>query len=83
MKKPTVDEISEYCSQRGNGIDSEAFWDFYQSKGWVVGKAPMKDWRAAVRTWERKQRTDKRNNGWWFAALGWTDFLQNRKRRSR
>lgn len=56
--KPTVEQISEYCSQRGNGIDAQYFFDFYESKGWVVGKSPMKDWKAAVRTWEKK-RTGK------------------------
>jgi hypothetical protein len=51
--KPSIDEIRSYCQERNNGIDAEQFWNFYESKGWVVGKSPMKDWRAAVRTWER------------------------------
>jgi hypothetical protein len=50
---PTVDEVAAYCEERGNGIDAQSFVDFYASKGWVVGKSPMKDWKAAVRTWER------------------------------
>jgi hypothetical protein len=53
---PTADEVREYCDERGNGIDPEAFRDFYESKGWYVGKNKMKDWKAAVRTWERKDR---------------------------
>lgn len=53
MTPPTVDEVAAYCRERGNGIDPEAFVDFYASKGWMVGKNPMKDWKAAVRTWER------------------------------
>lgn len=53
--KPTVDEIRAYCLERGNGIDAERFYDFYESKGWVVGKSPMKDWKAAIRTWEQKR----------------------------
>lgn len=52
---PTVDEVAAYCQERGNGLDPEAFVDFYTSKGWMVGKNPMKDWKAAVRTWERSE----------------------------
>ena len=50
---PTVDEISEYCRERKNNVNPEKFFDFYESKGWMVGKNKMKDWKAAVRTWER------------------------------
>jgi hypothetical protein len=53
--KPTVEEVAAYCEERGNGIDPAHFWDFYEMKGWVVGKSPMKDWKAAVRTWERRE----------------------------
>lgn len=51
---PTVEEVRAYCNKRRNGIDPEAFVDFYASKGWMVGKDPMKDWQASVRTWERR-----------------------------
>lgn len=51
--KPTIEEILTYCRERKNSINAERFFDFYQSKGWRVGNQPMKDWRAAVRTWER------------------------------
>ena len=54
---PSVDEVAEYVRERGSQVDPEAFVDFYASKGWKVGSQPMKDWRAAVRTWEK--RTDK------------------------
>jgi hypothetical protein len=50
---PTVEEVEAYCRERGNNVDAQRFVDYYASKGWVVGKAPMKDWRACVRTWER------------------------------
>lgn len=50
---PSVEEVREYCSERGNNVDPDKFVDFYDSKGWMVGKNKMKDWRAAVRTWER------------------------------
>lgn len=51
--KPTVDEITSYCLERNNRVDAQHFYDFYESKGWMVGKNKMKDWKACVRTWER------------------------------
>lgn len=51
--KPSLEEIEEYCRERNNQVDAQKFYDFYTSNGWKVGKNPMKDWRAAVRTWER------------------------------
>lgn len=53
---PTVDEVRAYCEERGNNIDAESFVDYYTSTGWLVGKKPMKDWKASVRTWERNER---------------------------
>ncbi len=53
---PSVDEVAGYCRERSNGIDAEAFVSFYQSKGWMVGSNKMKDWKAAVRTWERGRK---------------------------
>ena len=52
---PTTEEVSEYCKERGNKVDPQKFVDFYTMKGWMVGKNKMKDWRAAVRTWERSE----------------------------
>ena len=54
FKPPTVEEVREYCTERGNNIDPQSFVDFYTSNGWKVGKNSMKDWKAAVRTWERR-----------------------------
>ena len=51
--KPTLEEIQNYCLERKNNVNPEQFYDFYESKGWFVGKSKMKDWRSAVRTWER------------------------------
>lgn len=51
---PTVDEVAKYCSERHNGINPQAFVDFYASKGWKVGQNQMKDWKACVRTWEQR-----------------------------
>lgn len=55
FKKPSLEEIRSYCLERANSVDAQKFYDFYESKGWVVGKVEMKDWRASVRTWERNQ----------------------------
>lgn len=56
FQKPTIAEIDAYCAERGNTIDAEEFFNFYESKGWVIGKSPMKDWKACIRTWERNKR---------------------------
>ena len=61
FKKPTVNEIAEYCIERNNNIDAETFYDFYESKDWKIGKNKMKAWKACVRTWEKRQT--KNNNG--------------------
>ena len=50
---PTLEEVKEYCAERKNGVDAERFVNYYTANGWKVGKNPMKDWRAAVRSWER------------------------------
>ena len=54
---PTLQEVREYCLERKNKVDPEQFIDFYSSKGWKVGSQPMKDWKAAVRTWEKRDST--------------------------
>jgi hypothetical protein len=54
---PTLEEVRAYCQERGNSVDPERWMDFYQSKGWMVGKNKMKDWKAAVRTWEKEAKT--------------------------
>ncbi len=59
---PTVEEVRDYCLERNNGIDAEQFVDFYSSKGWVVGKNKMKDWKACVRTWERRDRASPKKD---------------------
>lgn len=59
FKKPTIEEITEYCAERNNNINPQQFFNFYESKGWKIGKTPMKDWKAAVRTWESKEKPKK------------------------
>ena len=58
---PSLDDVKAYCLERRNSIDPQAFVDWYTSNGWKVGKNPMKDWKAAVRTWERKEANHGRN----------------------
>ena len=53
---PTAEEVQAYCNERNNGISGQQFCDFYSSKGWRVGSQPMKDWKAAVRTWEIRRK---------------------------
>ena len=53
---PTPEEVQAYCDERKNGISGQQFCDFYSSKGWRVGSQPMKDWKAAVRTWEIRRK---------------------------
>ena len=48
--------MKAYCLERKNGLDAQSFVDFYSSKGWKVGNNPMKDWKAAVRTWENRRK---------------------------
>lgn len=55
FKKPTIEEIKSYCTSRGNSVNPNLFYDYYESNGWQVGKNKMKDWKAAVRTWENKK----------------------------
>lgn len=62
---PTLDEVTEYVRERGSRVDPQGFIDFYAAKGWLVGKSPMKDWKAACRNaegwerWNRPQQTDR------------------------
>ena len=53
--KPTLEEVREYCQSRKNSVDPQKFLDHYESNGWRVGKNPMRNWQASVRTWEQTQ----------------------------
>lgn len=55
---PTYEQVSTYCKERRNTVNAERFLDFYESKGWMVGKNKMKDWKAAVRNWERSSKQE-------------------------
>jgi len=54
---PSVEEVASYCFERHNSVDPESFVNFYASKGWMVGKNKMKDWKAAVITWEKREKS--------------------------
>jgi hypothetical protein len=56
---PTVEQVKAYCLERGNSVDAETFVDFYTAKGWKVGRDTMKDWKACVRTWEKRDNKPK------------------------
>lgn len=59
---PTVEQVAAYCKERKNGIDAQRFCDFYSAKNWMIGKTKMKDWKAAVRTWESRTVEPKARN---------------------
>lgn len=61
--RPTLEEVQAYCQQRGNNVDAERFCDFYEMKGWKVGREIMKDWKAAVRTWEKNDNDRRGSSG--------------------
>ena len=59
FRKPTLEEVKEYCRQRGNKVDAERFVNFYETNGWVQGRGkPIRDWKAAVRTWENRDNAE-------------------------
>lgn len=60
---PSIEEVSAYINEKGYQIDAEQFVDFYQCKGWKVGKDTMTDWKAAVRTWERRRKENHGDSG--------------------
>ena len=64
LVRPTLEEVAAYCKERGNKVDPQSWLDYYTANGWKVGRNTMKDWKAAVRTWERNGITTKiHNNG--------------------
>ena len=74
FKAPTVEEVRAYILEKGYSVDAESFVDYYTSKGWVVGKSPMKDWRAAVRTWNK-------NNAKFNSSAGSSYYANNKPNR--
>ena len=64
FKKPTIEDIKNYCNERKNTINPNNFYDFYESKNWFVGRNKMKDWKACIRTWEQRQQKSNSNPSW-------------------
>ena len=71
IQPPSLEEIRSYCQERGNQVDPEYFYHYYQSNGWRVGKNPMRDWKAAVCAWETNGMAQK------MAPARKPDFLDN------
>lgn len=71
---PTVEEVSAYCEERNNGINPERFIDFYESKGWMVGRNRMKDWKAAIRTWEQRDNRPQKKQDYKPDTDEWEEF---------
>ena len=84
FKKPTLEEVKDYCNERKNGIDAQRFIDFYESKDWMIGKNKMKDWKACVRTWEKGNKKESITPEWFDKNLndeqerddGYEDFIR-------
>lgn len=76
--KPTVAEITNYCLERNNRVDAQRFYDFYESKGWLIGKNKMKDWKACVRTWEKNSNERSANNQ--ATAQDYFDYAEELRR---
>ena len=67
---PTVQEVKAYCAEKGYHVDAERFVDYYTSNGWMVGRTHMKDWKAAVRTWAKKDsKENKKTNNIFLQIL--------------
>ena len=74
FEPPDVEMVRAYCQERGNKVDPQAFVDFYESKGWMVGKNKMKNWKAAVRTWEKEDQRRSQTRKEETAKRGSTGF---------
>jgi predicted phage replisome organizer len=74
---PTREEVKAYCQERNKGVNPDKWYDFYESKGWMVGKNKMKDWKASVRTWEEKNKPTEQKKDYrkeleeYFKENGW------------
>lgn len=67
---PTLEMVARYCTERNNGVDPQKFIDWYEARGWLVGKTKMKDWQAAVRTWEKNDKPRKGTGNPYLDMLG-------------
>ena len=72
--KPTLEEVQAYCAERNKGVDAQKWFDYYSANGWKVGKNPMKDWKASVRTWERSGDNGQRGNAGKHNSINFTPY---------
>ena len=75
--KPTLDDVRAYCIERGKGVDADKWYNHYTANGWKVGRNPMKDWKAAVRTWEKEGAESRAGNARNSAAAGKAERVGN------
>lgn len=75
--KPTLDDVRAYCIERGKGVDAEKWYNHYTANGWKVGRNPMKDWKAAVRTWEKEGAESRAGNARNSGATGKAERVGN------
>lgn len=66
FQKPTIEELKKYCLESSLSVDYQYFYDYYESTGWMVGKKAMKDWKATLRNWNRKNKSTKEEKKEWI-----------------
>ena len=71
--KPTIEEIAAYCQEKGYNIDAEYFYNYYESNGWKVGRNTMKDWKATIRNWSKKEKELNKNSNYGIYRRGRED----------
>lgn len=74
FKKPTLEEIQSYCSERKNNVDPQRFFDYYESVDWHIGKNKMKNWQACIRNWEKNTRTNTKQEENTFNELPYNPY---------
>jgi len=74
FKTPSIQMVAEYCAKRQNKIDAETFIDFYASKNWMIGKNKMSNWKACVRTWEKKEKANAKHQRSGKSSEAWTTY---------
>lgn len=83
MERPTLDEVRAKIIEKGYSVDAEAFWNYYESNGWKVGKNPMKKWESALVTWQKKENEHKNNRNYGTAKkFDQKEYLRNEYRKT-
>ena len=82
MERPTLDEVRAKIIEKGYSVDAEAFWNYYESNGWKVGKNPMKKWESALVTWQKKENEHKNRNYGTAKKFNQKEYLRNEYRKT-